>query len=139
MDTKGLQTFWPSIIDEQSARKAVINGFYIIVFSVGITAISIAIKYFNEQYRIENVLGSLIGDILPLSIAGYFMYKKMSRTGCIVALSLMIIELLYDISFGKGIGIRPILILFLIGATRGAFAYHNLYKNANVTKETANK
>ncbi|MCJ7600356.1 MAG: hypothetical protein MUO63_02510 [Desulfobulbaceae bacterium] len=133
MDTsKGLQAFWPSIVDEVSAKNATKLGFYSAVFISVITAIPLLYRIIiTQSFDLLEIYSSILGNILPMAIIAFFIHR-MLRVASVCALALCVTEMFYKYNAHNSLGMYPLFILFFINSIRGTFAY---YKLLSVKKE----
>lgn len=116
--------------DEQSARRTVRYGSYAVALIMILNVISVILNLYDGQKERALFLTVIVALYFA---AGYLMYKKISRVGCIIALTLIIIETTFFLLGGGSTGgrlFKLLLVLFLIGATRAAFAYHRLSEDS---------
>ena len=138
MDTsKGLQAFWPFIVDEESAKKATKQGFYSAVFISVMTAVPLMYRVATTQsYDLLEVYSGVLGNILPMAFIAFFI-NRMSRVASICALLLCILEMFYKYSVHNSLGMYPLFIIFFTNSIRGTFAYHK-FLNEKTEQEAVN-
>jgi hypothetical protein len=118
-----LNVLYPSITNISSAKEAVKYGYASAAFMAGITTVNFLMKLFDSNsYDSVYIASVIIGDILPIAILGYFIFK-MSRIASILALLLCLFELFNKYQSHGSVGMMPIFIVFYISAIRGTFLY----------------
>jgi Na+/proline symporter len=114
---------YPSITDISSAKEAVMYGYLSAALTAGITTISFIIKLFNSNsYDNIYIASVIVGDILPITILGYFIFR-MSRIAAILALLLCLFELISRYESNESVVMMAFFIFFYISSIRGTFLY----------------
>jgi hypothetical protein len=129
MKIKYLDFLYPSIIDKQSAIKAVSYGYIAAAIISFLTLFNITTKYLDvgtADYIL--LISSLLGNVLPIAVLGFFIFKN-SRIASILAFILCLIEIFYKFSETGSAGILPIFLVFYLNSVRGTFALNKFLKD----------
>ena len=114
---------YPTITDTKSAKDAVKFGYVSAVMIASLTTFNFLFKlYQSEKYDTVYILSMIIGNILPIIILGYFIYR-MSRIAAVLALFLCLFELISKYENSGSVGMMPIFLIFFISSIRGTFLY----------------
>jgi hypothetical protein len=128
---------WPSITDEESARKAAKQGVIAAGFVAVITALFATISMAGTT--VMNISAWAYIDAVIFAAIAFGIYK-MSRTAAVLGLLLYLLEKLMMLS-----SIRPasifligILIIAFVNSVRGTFAYHRIISQSEKPPEDIN-
>ena len=128
---------YPSITNIGSAKEAVKYGNASAAFMAGITTVNFLIKLFDSSaYDPIYISSVIIGDILPIAILGYFIFK-MSRIASILALLLCLFELISKYESSGSVGMMPIFMIFFVSSIRGTFLYKQFSLSENIDNVVA--
>jgi hypothetical protein len=108
--------FWPSIVDELSAREAAKQGWVAALFMSGFTLLMVITKY--------TTMASLV-DVGIMCLIGYGCLR-MSRVAAICGFSYTLFNAGYKYIMHSSVGIMPIFAIFFINAIRGTFLFHKM-------------
>ena len=130
---------YPSITNIGSAKEAVKYGYASAALMAGTTTFNFLLKLFDSNsYDTVYIISVIIGDILPIAILGYFIFR-MSRVASILALLLCLFELVSKYESSGSVGMMPIFMIFYVSSIRATFLYRKfllLEKNSNdIAKE----
>lgn len=130
---------YPSITDISSAKEAVKYGYASAALMTGITTFNFSLKLFDSNsYDAVYILSVIIGDILPIAILGYFIFR-MSRIASILAFLLCFFELVSKYENSGSVGMMPIFMIFYLSSIRATYLYSKFFlleKNNNeIAKE----
>ena len=130
---------YPSITDISSAKEAVKYGYASAALTAGITTFNFLLKLFDSNsYDTVYILSVIIGDILPIAILGYFIFR-MSRVASILAFLLCLFELVSKYESNGSVGMMLIFMIFYVSSIRATFLYRKFLfseKNGNdIAKE----
>ena len=130
---------YPSITNIGSAKEAVKYGYASAALMAGTTTFNFLLKLFDSNsYDTVYIISVIIGNILPIAILGYFIFR-MSRVASILALLLCLFELVSKYESSGSVGMMPIFMIFYVSSIRATFLYRKfllLEKNSNdIAKE----
>lgn len=124
MKKKRANWWWPTIVDQESAKEATKSGYFAAVFVAAATAVvaTISIMLGNDMIPIDG--WAYIDAVLFAVIA--WRIKNYSRIFAVIGVVLFIIEkaMLAQTQGAAGWPLAIILLLMLITGARGTFAYH---------------
>ena len=128
MNKINFEFLYPSITDINSAKKAVKYGYASAALMSAITTFNLLVDIFESKVPdVVYIITIMIGDILPIAILGYMIFK-MSRIASILALLLCLFELYGKYESRGSVGLFPIFIIFYISAIRGTFLYQKFMR-----------
>jgi hypothetical protein len=114
---------YPTITDTKSAKDAVKFGYVSALMIAAITTLNFLLKVYESNTNdIVYILSIIIGNILPMIILGYFIFR-MSRIAAVLALLLCLFELFSKYENTGSVGMMPIFLIFFISSIRGTFLY----------------
>ncbi len=123
MNKINFEFLYPTITDKKSAKDAVKYGYVSAVTIAAITTFNFLIKlYESDTHDVVYILSVIIGDILPIIILGYFIFR-MSRIAAVLALFLCLFELFSKYENSGSVGMMPIFLIFFLSSIRGTFLY----------------
>ena len=123
---------WPNVTDKGKARNAVRTGFYACMFIAAMDFL-VAISSLMSHQKVEGYDGWTMVDGVIFAVIGWRLLKN-SRTWAAIGVGLMFLEIYDKLEHATntfGI-ITVILLLALVNAARGVFAYrdHELQEKA---------
>ena len=123
MNKINLEFLYPTITDTKSAKEAVKYGYASAAMIAAITTFSFLLKVYESNTNdTVYILSIIIGNILPMIVLGYFIFR-MSRIAAVLALLLCLFELLSKYETSGSVGMMPIFLIFFVSSIRGTFLY----------------
>ena len=118
-----LEFLYPTITDTKSAKEAVKYGYASSAMIAAVTTFSFLLKVYESNTNdTVYILSIIIGNILPMIVLGYFIFR-MSRIAAVLALLLCLFELLSKYETSGSVGMMPIFLIFFVSSIRGTFLY----------------
>ena len=118
-----LEFLYPTITDTKSAKEAVKYGYASAAMIAAVTTFSFLLKVYESNTNdTVYILSIIIGNILPMIVLGYFIFR-MSRIAAVLALLLCLFELLSKYETSGSVGMMPIFLIFFVSSIRGTFLY----------------
>ena len=127
--SRALDTFWPTVTDEDSAKRAARSGFWMAVWlaavNTGVPLLSVAVNILRPN--VSRIFLDSLGDGIAFTVIAWGIHK-LYRTAAIAALCLYLAE---RIDMWTTVGPKnPVVAFFFtvcfINAVRGTFAFHRL-------------
>ena len=123
MNKINLEFLYPTITDTKSAKEAVKYGYASAAMIAAVTTFSFLLKVYESNTNdTVYILSIIIGNILPMIVLGYFIFR-MSRIAAVLALLLCLFELLSKYETSGSVGMMPIFLIFFVSSIRGTFLY----------------
>ena len=137
MNKINLEFLYPTITDTKSAKEAVKYGYASAAMIAAITTFSFLLKVYESNTNdTVYILSIIIGNILPMMVLGYFIFR-MSRIAAVLALLLCLFELISKYETSGSVGMMPIFLIFFVSSIRGTFLYRKFLLLETTRNEVA--